>query len=205
MKAAWLGALAILFGASAGACAPALPLAIKDEMATTARMQPGATTIVFFTDFQCPYCRRTHAALAPLLDGSHGPVRLVIKQVPLAHHPDAKTAARAAVCFERIVASRATRTDVLYEEYAGALFSSGDLSEGNCEKLAEEHGVAREALQHCLQDPTTDARIEQDLALFDSVHGDGVPLMFVGKERLEGAQSRDTLAHAIDDARVGGQ
>lgn len=203
---------AVVLSSMMAACAPALPVAIKEEIATTQRVEPGATTIVFFTDFQCPYCRRTHAALAPLLDGSHGPVRLVLKQVPLAHHPDAKTAARAAVCFERVVAARAApaaagapaRPDVLYDEYAAALFSSDDLSEATCERLAEEHGVARDALERCLHDPSTDVRIEQDVALFDSVHGDGVPLLFVGNERLEGAQSRDRLASAIDVARAGG-
>ena len=197
-----------LVGLLAG-CAEA-PLPIRDEIATTARVQPGATTVVFFTDFQCPFCRRTHAALQPLLEQRPGKVRLVIRHVPLPRHPDARSAARAAVCFETVTAPAqlrsenappdATRTTVLFQEYVHALMTSPDLSEAACERIAEEHGVSREAMQRCLSDSATDARLEKDLLLFDMVHGDGVPLLFIGKTRLEGAQSRSSLEAALEAA-----
>lgn len=194
-------------------CATETPLAIRDEMATTARVQPGATTVVFFTDFQCPFCRRTHANLQPLLTARHQKaaegapdIRLVIKHVPLARHPDARTAARAAVCFESLVARDATseargRTSLLFEEYVHALMTAPDLSEAACERVAEEHGASRDAMQRCLAEATPDTRIENDLALFDAVHGDGVPLFFVGGTRLEGAQSREGLEAALENAK----
>ena len=185
-----------------------VPLAIRDEIATTSRVQPGAVTVVFFTDFQCPYCRRTHAELWPLLAQRQGKVRLVVRHVPLPRHPDARSAARAAVCFESLsappqvrsanVAPDATRTSVLFQEYVHALMTSPDLSEAACERIAEEHGIARDAFQRCLADSSTDARLDKDLLLFDMVHGDGVPLLFIGKTRLEGAQSRSSLEAALD-------
>src|SRR5688572_11889082 len=113
------------------ACGGELPLVIKDEMAKTTQTKPGAATIVFFTDFQCPFCRKTHAALAPLLEQHHGRVRLVLRHVPLNRHPDARTAARAAICVE-------TLTPELIVDYAHALFETQDLSEANCEALAIE-------------------------------------------------------------------
>jgi protein-disulfide isomerase len=180
-------------------CSAAIPPAIKEEWATTQRVQPGATTVVFFTDFQCPFCRRTHAALAPLLAKHGDSVRLVIRHVPLQRHPDARTAARAAVCFEANVARDATgRTSVLFNEYVHALMTAPDLSEGACETMAEEHGISRDAMRRCLADASTDARIERDLALFDAVHGDGVPLLFIGRTRLEGAQTQSALEDALD-------
>ena len=192
-------ALLILLVAALTGCAE-VPLPIRDEIATTARVQPGATTVVFFTDFQCPFCRRTHAALQPLLEQRPGKVRLVIRHVPLPRHPDARSAARAAVCFEAMTSPDGTRTTPLYQEYVHALMTSPDLSEAACERIAEEHGVAREAMQRCLSDSATDARLEKDLLLFDMVHGDGVPLLFIGKTRLEGAQSRSTLEAALEAA-----
>jgi predicted DsbA family dithiol-disulfide isomerase len=185
-----------------GSCSVAIPPAIKEEWATTQRVQPGATTVVFFTDFQCPFCRRTHAALEPLLAQHGDGVRLVIRHVPLQRHPDARTAARAAVCFEANVARDATadpkRTSVLFNEYVHALMTAPDLSEGACETMAEEHGISRDAMRRCLSDASTDARIERDLALFDAVHGDGVPLLFIGRTRLEGAQTKSALEDALD-------
>ncbi len=175
-------------------CKPELPAVIRDEIATTAKVSPGATTVVFFTDFQCPFCRRTHAALAPLLAERHGRVRLVLRHVPIPAHPDARTAARAAVCVERL-------TPMLLADYAHALFEASDLSEAACEEMAVERGVDRGALQRCLSDPATDARIDRDIAMFEAVDGDGVPLLFVGRTRLEGQQSRTTLEAALDRAR----
>ncbi|MBX3230712.1 MAG: thioredoxin domain-containing protein [Labilithrix sp.] len=179
-------------------------MGIREEMAATARVQPGAVTVVFFTDFQCPFCRRTHAALAPLLAQRRGKVRLVLRHVPLRQHPDARTAARAVVCFESIVAARTAPRPpgVEVEELALALMSASDLSEAACEALAEEHGVARDALRRCLAEPATDARIERDLELFDAVQGDGVPLLFIGRSRLEGAQSSSSLEAALDNAAL---
>lgn len=175
------------------ACGAGMPGVIREEVETTSRMKPGAATIVFFTDFQCPYCRKTHAALAPVLATRHERVRVVFRHVPLRSHPDARTAARAAVCVERL-------TRALTEDYAHALFEAPDLSEAACEDLAVERGVDRSKFQQCLADPSTDARIEQDISMYEAVKGDGVPLIYVNDARLDGAQSRGTLEAAIDEA-----
>lgn len=174
------------------ACGGALPSVIREEMATTSQVKPGAATVVFFTDFQCPFCRRTHAALASIVAKRGDRVRVVVRHVPLPRHPDARTAARAAVCVEKL-------TPLLTSDYVHALFTSPDLSEATCEELAVERGVDRARLQRCLADPSTDARIEHDIAMFDALGGDGVPLMYVDRARLEGAQSSAALETAVDE------
>src|SRR5690606_2314749 len=121
-------------------CRPPVPRPIAEELEKT---PPGQTTVVFFTDFQCPFCRRTHAALEPLVAEREGRVRVVLKHVPLRRHPDARTAARAAICVERL-------TPPLLADYAHALFEAHDLSEAACEAMAVERGVDRDALQRCL-------------------------------------------------------
>lgn len=184
--------LVLLVALSFG-CGLELPTVIRDEMATTSRVKPGAATVVFFTDFQCPFCRRTHAALAPIVEARRDRVRVVVRHVPLPRHPDARTAARAAVCVERIA-------NALTDDYTHALFEAQDLSEGACEELAVLRGVDRAKFQRCLTDSATDARVDQDLAMFDAIKGDGVPLLYVGRTRLEGAQSRTSLEAAIDEA-----
>ncbi|MBX3264658.1 MAG: thioredoxin domain-containing protein [Labilithrix sp.] len=172
------------------------PGVIRDEMATTSRVKSGAATIVFFTDFQCPYCRKTHAALAPIVEARRDRLRVVVRHVPLPRHPDARTAARAAVCVEAL-------TPALLDDYTHALFEAPDLSEAACEALAIERGVDRERFRRCLADAATDARVERDLAMFDAVRGDGVPLLYVGRTRIDGAPSRSSLEAAVDDAIAG--
>ena len=178
------------------ACGAEVPTVIRDEMAKTSQVKAGAATIVFFTDFQCPFCRKTHAALAPVVEARRDRVRVVVRHVPLPRHPDARTAARAAVCVEQI-------TNALTGDYVHALYEALDLSEAACEELAIERGVDRDKFRRCLSEPATDARIEADLAMFDAIKGDGVPLLYVGRTRLEGAQSRESLEAAIDAAIAG--
>ena len=179
----------LLLAAVLGACGAQVPQAIKDEMTVTQTRAPGSTTVVFFTDFQCPFCRRTHAALAPLLEGRR--VRVVLRHVPLPRHPDARSAARAAVCVENLAPEKTL-------SYAHALFSSPDIGEAACEEIAIAQGVDRDAYRRCVSDSATDARIDRDTAIYDAVGGDGVPLLFVGRARLEGMQSRSSLEAALD-------
>jgi predicted DsbA family dithiol-disulfide isomerase len=171
------------------ACRPALPQVIKDEMAATPK---GQVTVVFFTDFQCPFCRRTHAALDPLVEERKGRVRVVLRHVPLRRHPDARNAARAAICVETIA------PDAL-GAFTRDLMAASDLSERACAEAAVQHRVDREQLDRCLHDSKTEERIERDTAMFDAVEGDGVPLLYVGRARLDGAQTRSSLETALDD------
>jgi protein-disulfide isomerase len=169
-------------------CGAAVPPAIRDELARAPR---GTVTVVSFTDFQCPFCRRTHAALAPIVAQREGRVRVVLRHVPLRMHPDARTAARAAVCGASLPARDAL---------VSALYAAPDLGEAACEELAVARGADREQFQRCVADPATDARIDRDTAMFRELQGDGVPLLYVGRTRLDGSQTRGSLETAIDAA-----
>jgi predicted DsbA family dithiol-disulfide isomerase len=129
---------------------------------------------------------------APLLAERKGRVRLVVRHVPLRRHPDARGAARAAICAESLAPDP--------NAYFHALSQAPDLSEAACAELASSHGVDRERFDRCVRDPATDRRVDEDGARFDAALGDGVPLLFVGATRLEGAQTRSTLEPALDEA-----
>jgi predicted DsbA family dithiol-disulfide isomerase len=169
-------------------CGGGAPPVIRDELA---RAPQGVVTVVFFTDFQCPFCRRTHAALSAVLADRPGKVRVVIRHVPLRMHPDARTAARAAVCGETLGAR---------DDLTDALYRSPDLGEQAVEQLVVERGVDVDRYRACLADPATEARITRDTAMLDELGGDGVPLLYVGRTRLDGSQSRRALQTAIDEA-----
>jgi predicted DsbA family dithiol-disulfide isomerase len=55
--------------------------------------------------------------------------------------------------------------------------------------------------RRCISDRATDARIERDTAMYEAVGGDGVPLLFVGRTRLDGMQSRSSLEAALDSEK----
>ena len=78
--------------------------------------------------------------------------------------------------------------------------AANDLSEKACAETAVQHRVERDAYERCVHDSKTEERIERDTALFDAVGGDGVPLLYVGRSRLDGAQTRSSLETALDEA-----
>ena len=90
--------------AAAVTLAPILWHAIKPPPAipkpVAALYQPGKINVIEFADFECPYCRRLHAILDPLVDAAGDRVNFVRLQRPLSQHVYAEHAARAALCAE---------------------------------------------------------------------------------------------------------
>ena len=108
-----------------------IPDVIAAELSATPR---GEVTVVDFVDFECPFCRMTHAELSPILAAHRDRIRLVRKQVPLRMHEHARDAARAACCGETM-----GKGDAM----ADALFSAEveDLTVDGCAKLAASLGL----------------------------------------------------------------
>ncbi len=63
-----------------------VPSIIGEELTHTPR---GTVTVVDFVDFECPFCRMTHAEFEPILGSHAGHVRVVRRQVPLKSHAHA--------------------------------------------------------------------------------------------------------------------
>jgi protein-disulfide isomerase len=166
----------------------ALPTVISEEIAKAPR---GKVTIVDFVDFECPFCRMTHAELSPLLVAYKDKVHVVRKNVPLRMHPHAMDAARAACCGEEQGKG---------EEMAEALFKSEDISGEGCAKLAGDLGLDVARFRACTTSPATEARIKAEAESFRAAKGHGLPTIFVGTQRLEGAQDRESLKAALEEA-----
>jgi protein-disulfide isomerase len=131
----------------------------------------GKVTVVSFTDFECPYCRRLHPALDGLVAASGGRVALVRKMAPLTFHLGAMPAAKAFVCAPE--ASRDAVAHALYEADPGDLRDEGPLA------IAAALGLDRAALEACFRDPATAERVERDKDLYKAVSGKGLPLTVV--------------------------
>jgi protein-disulfide isomerase len=173
-----------------------LPAPIAAEIARTPR---GQATIVEYVDFECPFCRRLDEVLAPVLAKHPGRVRVVRKHVPLVKiHPHADAAARAAVCAEAQSKGDAM-AEALFRAPPQELTDEGDL------KLATQLALDPEAFRACLGEPRTARRVDADGTEFDAIGGDGVPLLFIGRERLDGLQDAATLEAAIGRALAGAQ
>ncbi len=167
-----------------------LPAPIAEEMTSTGR---GKVTVVDFVDFECPFCRMTHAELAPVLEQRRAKIRVARKHVPLRMHPHAMDAAKAACCGETLGKG---------DEIADALFKAppDQLTPEGCESLAKAHGLDVDRFRACFKDPATVARIERDKEAFRASQGHGLPTIWVDATKLEGAQDRETLESTLDAA-----
>jgi uncharacterized membrane protein/predicted DsbA family dithiol-disulfide isomerase len=166
------------------------PQVIRAEIEGT---PAGEVTVVDFVDFECPFCRMTHAELEPILESHRDRLRVVRRQVPLHMHPHALDAARAACCGERLGKG---------EAMANALFSApvDQLTREGCEKLAQTVGLSLDPYRACVSDPKTDARIEADRTVFKEAGGYALPTIWIDGQQLVGSQPRAALEKVIGAA-----
>jgi predicted DsbA family dithiol-disulfide isomerase/uncharacterized membrane protein len=152
---------------------------------------PGKINVVEFADFQCPFCRKLHPAMAQLLDEYEGRVHFVRLNMPLAQHSQARTAARAYCCAE----DQGQGTPM-----ANALFQADNLSPEACEKIAASLGLSLDQYRACVKSAATEARIEDQMKRVRAAGLGGLPTVWIGSEVIVGLQPADTLSAAFAKA-----
>lgn len=158
---------------------------------------PGKINVVELSDFECPYCRAMHPALAEALAPYGERVHFVRKTFPLPGHRHARDASRAFVC---------AQAQGHGEAMANMLFAAPDLSRTAIADMAAALGIDSEAFEACTQDPATDARITADMQLMRDTGFEGLPTVWIGDERLTGFDAtRGSEPYAEALARAAGE
>ncbi len=148
-------------------------------------------TIVEFSDYQCPFCKRAEPTIARVLERYPEDVRFVYRHFPLERiHPQARGAARAALC--------AQAQGRFWELHARIFESPGTLSEDDLQRYADEVGLDRDAFQTCLADPATDDLVQRDLDDGEAAGVTGTPAFFVNGVFVSGAQPFETFEALIE-------
>jgi protein-disulfide isomerase len=165
-------------------------------------------TVVVFSDFQCPYCKKLRALLAaePLL-ASDGRVRLVFRHMPMARHEWAQKAAEAAACAQLQNGDAFWRLhDALFENQQGI---TGD----NVGQKVDDLAAHVEALnirdfRECLRRQTSLGMVLRDQQLGTRAGVKGTPTLFINGEPMAGlpdaAELHRRLMEALSEATVQG-
>ncbi len=159
-----------------------------------AEQVPDKLTIVAFTDFECPFCRRMHPALHRIMEEQGKRVNLVRKMMPLSGHPGAEPAALVYLCTPENL--REAVADKLYTAPSDKLTPEGTIV------LAATAGADAAALSLCVKSPETLAKLDADKKLFDELGGRGLPFTFVGKRVVLGFNP-DRIQAAIASEQSG--
>lgn len=149
-------------------------------------------TIVEFSDFQCPYCRKVAATLKDLLAKYNGRVKLAYRDFPMRTlHPQAQLAAEAAGC---------AGEQGKFWEYHDALFATDQpkLDEAGLTATARSVGLDEKSFSSCLAAGKFKDRIEQDVQEGTKAGVAGTPGFFINGVFLNGAQSQAEFEKIID-------
>ncbi len=156
------------------------------------RGNPNApVTIVEFSDFQCPYCRKAQAILKDLLARYGGRVKLSYRDFPMRSlHPQAEIAAEGGRCAEE---------QGRFWEYYDALFDSpATLDEAGLEATAQKLGLNEKEFHSCLTSGKFKAEIERDVMEGTRAGVAGTPGFFINGEFVNGAQPEADFVRIID-------
>jgi protein-disulfide isomerase len=153
-------------------------------------------TIVEFSDFQCPYCRRWHdETYEPLLAAYPGKIRIVYRHLPLVSiHPDAFSAAEAAMC---------AGDQNVFWQYHDKLFSSDSLGNAVYEQYARELSLDIPTFVDCLTEHKFQDAIQADSDFAVNLGVRSTPTFFVNGLAIVGAQPLDVFKQVIDKELAG--
>jgi protein-disulfide isomerase len=159
--------------------------------AVRALYRSGKINVVEYADFECPFCRALHPRLKALLADYGERVHLIRLNLPLDRHPNARGAARAAIC---------AAEQGKGEPMADALFASTDLSPAEIRRLAARIGVDQPRFDACVQNPETDRRIDREAEILRQHGLQGLPTVFIGDQVIVGLQPEEVFRDALERA-----
>jgi protein-disulfide isomerase len=153
-------------------------------------------TIVEFSDFQCPYCKRWFAEVyEPLLAEYAGQIRFVYRNLPLTSiHPDAFSAAEAAMCANEQNA---------FWGFHDKLLSGDLLGAGVYAQYANDLNLNASAFESCLNAGTYRAAIQADSDFAINLGVNSTPTFFINGLAVIGAQPIDVFKQVIDKELAG--
>ena len=129
-------------------------------------------TIVEFSDFHCPFCKRVQLILNQLLDRYLGKVKLMFRDFPLGQlHPQARHAAEAARC---------AQDQEKFWEYHDVLFEQAPkAAEDDLKHYAQQAGIDGEQFSNCLFQSVHHEAAQRDLDEGSRLGLEGIPAFFL--------------------------
>jgi protein-disulfide isomerase len=165
-------------------------LHLRDAVKYASRGPEGALIVITeFSDFQCPYCRESQAAIKEVLGAYKDQVRLVFKQLPLDIHAQAFAAAQATIC---------AGEQRKFWEMHDALFSLIDLSDEHIKTTASRLGLTLNEFNACLLSERSKNLVKEDLLEAKRLGINSTPTFLINGKPIRGATSFESFKTSID-------
>ena len=147
-------------------------------------------TVIEFSDFECPYCRRAQATLQKVSAVYGDKVRFVFRHYPLPFHNQAPKASEAAQC---------AADQGKFWPFHDALFEKGaSLLPVDLKKLAGKLALNQANFDACLDSGHHADRVAKDTAVGKGLGISGTPTFFINGIRLVGAVPFEAFKKVMD-------
>lgn len=148
-------------------------------------------TIIEFSDFQCPFCSQAAALIKQVVEAYPKDVRFIYKNYPLPFHKEAMPAAKAAIAAGK-QGKFFEMHDKLFENYR-------TLNADFYAKAAGELGLDVEKFKKDMEDPATQALVDQEMKEAREAEVRGTPTIFINGKKPQG-RSFELYKSIIDEA-----
>ena len=153
--------------------------------------EDAVVTIIEFSDFECPYCRRVQPTLKRIMKEYEGKVRLVFRDFPLSFHKNAQKAAEAAHC---------AGEQEKYWLYHDKLFEQTALAPADLKKYAGELELDMDAFNACFDSGKYAEEIAADMQDGQAAGVSATPSFFVNGQPLSGAVPYERFQDLVESA-----
>jgi protein-disulfide isomerase len=158
-------------------------------------------TMVEFTDYQCPFCRRFESESFAQLKKDYidtGKVRFVSRDLPLEFHPNAPGAANAARC--------AGEQNKFWELHDAIMQDTAtDLSPDAILKYAQKVNLDIPSFKTCIDEKKFVAAIQKDTADAGTLGISGTPSFVIGKtakDQIDGVRIVGAVPYSVFDSTI---
>ncbi len=171
---------------------PVMRVDVSPDGAPIRGVPEGSVTLVEFSDFHCPFCKRVQPTLEKVLDRYPDKVKLVFRDFPLDQlHPKARQAASAARC---------AGDQNKFWEYHDLLFANAPkASTKDLTAYAKQVGLNEEKFQSCLSDGVHKAAVQRDVEAGARLGITGTPMFFINGRPLSGALPFERFVQVIEE------
>lgn len=162
----------------------------------------GARVVIqYFSDFQCPFCKRVNETVEALEKAFPGQIRLVWRNHPLPMHKDAELAAEAAM--EAYQQKGSAGFFAMYELLFAGQGQQGGLERPALEGYAAQLGLDLMKLRDALDHQTHKAVIDADAKIAEDAGMSGTPAFVINGYYVSGAQPLAKFKKVVRQALSG--
>ncbi len=147
-------------------------------------------TIIEFSDYECPFCKRAEPTVKEVLKAYGDKVRLAYRDYPLPFHKNARPASEAAHC---------AADQNKFWEYHDKVMAATDLSVTNLKTIAKDTGLDEKKFDECIASERFEAQINEDVSAGEKAGVQGTPAFFINGRMLDGAQPFEKFKEVIDE------